>query len=271
LHQRGQAHAELAQWKDAAADLSDAAGLPGAPIDVLEHVALVCLAQHDTDGYRKACETLIKVLPTLRPSFKSTKYKYTDEGRFAGTTNQEGGMQAVTTFEYSGPDPARIITQRGKEAGGARLAEVSAHLAWVCSLAPGAPGMERVKSAAVEAVRFNDKEYSYSRSLGAALYRSAHYEDAVKELTRALTLRKQPSPSAWLLLAIAQQHCQRNDQAKEWLSKAREWIAKAREAKPEDKGKDELAWHRLPWTERLALELLEAEAVTLIEDKPPSK
>jgi WD40 repeat protein/tetratricopeptide (TPR) repeat protein len=271
LHQRGQAHAELAQWQEAADDLRKAAVLPGAPIDVLEHLALVCLARHDTDGYRKACEALMNGLPMLQPSFKGTVYKYEDFGRLAGTTYQEGGVQTVTTFDYAGLGPARTITQRGNETGGARLAAVCARLAWVCSLAPGAPGMERVQSAAAELVRFNDKEYSYSRSLGAALYRSAHYEDAVKELTRALTLRKQSSPSAWLLLAMAQQRCQRKDQAIELLRRAREWMVKARKAKPGGAGKDELDWGRLPWAERLSLELLEAEAVKLIENESPKK
>ena len=63
------------------------------------------------------------------------------------------------------------------------------------SVVPEAPGDKRAVSAAEEAVKFNDKEYAYARSLGAALYRAARHEDAVKELARALTLRKQPSPA----------------------------------------------------------------------------
>jgi hypothetical protein len=124
-------------------------------------------------------------------------------------------------------------------------------------------------SAAEEAVKFNDKEYAYARSLGAAYYRAARYEDAVNELTRALALRKQPSPAVWLLLAMAQQRCKRDDVAKEWLGKARDWIAQARQSKSnEEVG---LTWSRLPWTERLVLELLEAEASKLIGGLPPSK
>jgi hypothetical protein len=84
-------------------------------------------------------------------------------------------------------------------------------------------------------------------------------------------LRKQPSPSVWLLLAMAQHRCQRKDQAKQWLSKARDWIAKARNAKPRGEGTDELSWKRLPWAEQLALEMLEREAGHLIEGELPKK
>jgi hypothetical protein len=85
----------------------------------------------------------------------------------------------------------------------------------------------------------------------------------------AVTLRKQPSPSVWLLLAMAQHRCQRQDEAKQWLSRARDWIAKARDAKPTGEP-DELTWGRLPWTERLALELLQDAAENLIT-KPSTK
>jgi eukaryotic-like serine/threonine-protein kinase len=269
LYWRGQAHAELAQWREAADDFRKAAAMPGAPFDVQEHLALVLLAQHDPDGYRKACETLMNGPATLRPSFKGTFYQYADDGRLVGTTHQDGGAQTITTIDYGGLGPARTITQRGNDMGGARLAMMSSRVAWACSVAPGGPGMERVRSAAAAAVQFNDKEYSYSRSLGAALYRSTQYEDAVKELTRALTLRREPSPSAWLLLAMAQQRCRRKDQAKQWLSKARDCIAKARGPQAAGQSKDELRWDRLPWTERLALELLEGEASKLIEGDSP--
>jgi predicted Zn-dependent protease len=133
-------------------------------------------------------------------------------------------------------------------------------------VAPGASAVERAQSAAAEAVRFNEKEYAYSRSLGAALYRSAHYEDAVKELTRALTLRDRPSPAVWLLLALAHERCGRGDQARESLGKSRDWIAQARLRKSNDKTGP--AWGQLPWGERLALELLLSEAETTIGSAP---
>jgi hypothetical protein len=132
----------------------------------------------------------------------------------------------------------------------------------VCALAPGAPNVKRVQSAAAEAVQLNNTDYSYARSLGAVLYRSGRHEDAVKELTRALTLRTQPSPSVWLLLSMAQQRCGNGDKAREWLVKARDWIALARHQSNDGAGPE---WPRLPWTERLALERLLAEAKGVVD------
>jgi len=245
LHLRGQAYAELEQWKDAADDLGKAAALPGASIEAPEDLALVCLARHDAEGYRKTCNTLL------------------------GWLAQQGAVRTVTSFDYSGLGPVRTITQQGSEPSARPLAPVAAGIAWVCSVAPEAPSDQRILSAAEEAVKFNDKEYAYARSLGAALYRSSRYEEAAKELTRALTLRKQSSPAVWLLLAMAHQKCGRGDMAKQWLDKANAWIEQAHKPKPEGAAeKNEPSWDDLPWTERAALELLQAEAEKLVEKGP---
>lgn len=56
-----------------------------------------------------------------------------------------------------------------------------------------------------------------------------------------------------------------------WLRKAHDWITATRAAKATDNDKDTLIWDRLPWAERLALELLEREAGKSIEDESPNK
>jgi hypothetical protein len=69
---------------------------------------------------------------------------------------------------------------------------------------------------------------------------------------------------------MAQQRCQRKDQARQWLHKATAWIAKARDSRATGDNKGDLTWDRLPWTERLALEFLQAEAKKLIEADAPN-
>jgi tetratricopeptide (TPR) repeat protein len=150
--------------------------------------------------------------------------------------------------------------------------DVVALATWTCALGPDAGDEARQAIAASRiAVDQGAKSYTFLRAVGAALYRAEQYEAAVKQLEAAAALRTQPSPSVWLLLAMAQHRCERKDQAKQWLSKARDWIAKSRDAKPGSDGTDELSWDRLPWPERLALEMLEREAGRLIEGESSRK
>ena len=144
-------------------------------------------------------------------------------------------------------------------------------MVWVCCLSPDAQDFSRPLGLAKHAAELEPKSYPVARAYGAALYRAKEYEAAVKPLETAAALHKQPSPSVWLLLAMAQHRCERKDQAEQWLSKARDWIAKARNAKPRGEGTDELSWKRLPWAEQLALEMLEREAGHLIEGELPKK
>jgi hypothetical protein len=108
------------------------------------------------------------------------------------------------------------------------------------------------------------KDYPFARAFGVALYRAGEYEGAVKQLEVARALRKEPSPAVWLFLAMAHQRCGRTAEARQWLGKARAWIDEARQRKPGG-----ALWERLPWGERLALDLLRSEADKLIPADAP--
>jgi hypothetical protein len=55
-----------------------------------------------------------------------------------------------------------------------------------------------------------------------------------------------------------------------WLQQAHTWIAQAHAVKPTEGGVPaQRAWDHLPWTERLALELLHGEAKILIHSSMP--
>jgi WD40 repeat protein/tetratricopeptide (TPR) repeat protein/tRNA A-37 threonylcarbamoyl transferase component Bud32 len=232
---RGYAHAALGHWKEAADDLAVVRSPwePSAAADWAAY-ALALLKKGDAQGYAAACRQMLAEFTKPQDEPKST------------IVTSNFGRREVHT--YGKPfDPQEAVT-----------------LAWVCCLVPDAlPDYALPLRLAQQAATLDKNNYLFARAAGAALYRAKNYEAAVKQLEAAGTLRTQPSPSVWLLLAMAQQRCQRPDQAKSWLGKARDWIAQARDPKSTRASKDDLIWDRLPWTERLALELLQAEAEKL--------
>jgi WD40 repeat protein/serine/threonine protein kinase/tetratricopeptide (TPR) repeat protein len=142
-------------------------------------------------------------------------------------------------------------------------------LVWTCSLAPGATAdPDQIVRLATRAFGQRAESYVLARALGAALYRAGKYQDAIERFTVALQSRRQPAPSTWLFLALAHQRLKHTEEAKKWLDKARKWIEQARRQKAGEAGDEKaLSWQKLPWNERLALEVLHREAEKLVLEK----
>jgi WD40 repeat protein/tetratricopeptide (TPR) repeat protein len=152
---------------------------------------------------------------------------------------------------------------------------LAASLAWTCSLAPGATADHDQVVRLAHLVHVQDMQSSgrltpgTERAHGAALYRAGKFQEAITLFTPAMQQREQPSPLAWLFLAMAHQRLKHPEEAKKWLDKAREWIEEARRQKPGEGGdKNALSWAKLPWDDRLALTLLQREAEDLIRGDP---
>jgi tetratricopeptide (TPR) repeat protein len=243
LHARGYAQAALGQWKEAAADFRNARNsFAEKPLDLWIDNALVLLKLPDARGYSDLCKGMLTEFANPQDEFKSV------------VITMEYGRQVVRT--YGRPFDARA----------------TAAMVWVCSLSPDGPtDRNRPLELARKAAERLPNEYPCARAFGAALYRAGRHEEAVRQLEAAAALQKS-SPSTWLFLAMAHQKCGRNDKAKECLEKARAWVEQARKPRPEGGAeKNELSWDNLPWTEQVALELLQAEAAKLIGGEPPSK
>jgi WD40 repeat protein/tetratricopeptide (TPR) repeat protein/tRNA A-37 threonylcarbamoyl transferase component Bud32 len=237
LHGRGYARAALGRWKEAADDLGKAVSSWESTPVMWAHHALVLLQRGDSKRYGAACRQMLAKFNKPEDKPKST------------VVTGEYGLQEI--FSFGKPfDP-----------------DAAALMAWVCSLSRDAAQPSQPLELARKAAAVDAKDYMFARTLGAALYRAGQFEPAVKRLDAAQALGKGPTPSVWLLLAMAHHRCQRAEQAKQWLEKGRTWIEQARKAKPHDK--TVLAWDRLPWTEWLALEQLLREAEKLIDGKGP--
>jgi tetratricopeptide (TPR) repeat protein len=141
----------------------------------------------------------------------------------------------------------------------------AALVAWTCSASPeSAVKLGRI----IEVLeKSNPSDYVSLRALGAALYRSGKSQEAIKTFTKVIESRKQPSPSAWIYLAMTHHQLGQEDDARQWLEKAKNWVATARKQAPEVKQQDKLSWHNLPWNERLTLELSLREAEDLLNSK----
>jgi WD40 repeat protein/tetratricopeptide (TPR) repeat protein len=137
-------------------------------------------------------------------------------------------------------------------------------LVWTCCLAPGELISAELNSPLARLAMVQDpNNYVYARALGASYYRAGKYSECSEVLTTGMKDRKQPSPSAWLFLAMANHHLKNREEAKKWLDRARECVEQARRKK---EGSDEntLSWQKLPWSERVALTVLLQEAEELL-------
>jgi tetratricopeptide (TPR) repeat protein len=232
---RGYAWASLGQWKEAAEDLAIVRNsFEKLPPSTWADYALVLLKQGDMPGHVAACKQMLNSITRPEDEPKST------------IVTTEFGWEKVHHF------------------GKPFEPEVAATMTWVCSLAPaGLDDFSLPLRLAQRAATLDKESYPFARAYGAALYRAKDYATAVKQLETALSLKKTSSPSVWFFLAMAHQRREQNNEAKEWLRKGRAWIEESRKRKLDDGSG--LAWERLPWTERAALELLEAEADKLIQ------
>jgi tetratricopeptide (TPR) repeat protein len=197
------------------------------------------LKLQDGRAYSNVCLGMLNKFANPQDNYKST------------VITMEYGRQEVYTF-------GRPFNPRS-----------AAAMVWVCSLSPDGPAeRNRPLELAHKAADKLPNDYPCARALGAALYRAGKGEEAVRQLETAAAVQKS-SPSTWLFLAMAQQKCGRDDKAKEWLDRARAWIEQARNPRPEGTAdKNEPSWNDLPWTEQVALELLQVEAEKLIEKEP---
>jgi WD40 repeat protein/tetratricopeptide (TPR) repeat protein len=243
LFMRGYARAAMGKWKEADADFQIAHNrFADTSLDLWLFYAHVLLKLQEAKHYGVVCQGMLDKFANPQDEYKST------------VITLEYGRQEIHTF-------GRPFDPRE-----------AAAMAWVCSLSPNGPATgKRPLELARKAAEKLPNDYACARSLGAALYRAGEVEKAVQQLEAAAALQKS-APATWLFLAMAHQKCTHGDKAKEWLDKARAWVEQARKPRPEEGAeKNELSWDNLPWTEQVALELLQAEAAKLIEGEPPSK
>jgi WD40 repeat protein/tetratricopeptide (TPR) repeat protein/tRNA A-37 threonylcarbamoyl transferase component Bud32 len=136
--------------------------------------------------------------------------------------------------------------------------------AWACCLAAGAVSDYavplRYSQRAAEAF---PQQYLYQNTLGALLYRAGKMDESVKQLNRAIEVHGQGgTANDYLFLAMAQHRLGQAEAAKTSLEKATRWIDEQTREGPGDQP-------RLPWNQRLELQLLRGEAETLIKTKTP--
>jgi tetratricopeptide (TPR) repeat protein len=173
--QRGQAYAELAQWDKADADFAKAQELAPDNLQSGYLRALLLLARGDTQGYHKACATLL---------------------------------------ESSAPKP---------------MPEADNWVAWTCALLPDAvKELDRPVKLAEGALRSDPKNATYSQTLGAALYRSGRFAEAVQRLEQGNKAWEQAPNNltsycpayGYCFLAMAHLRLDQAREAHEWLDKA---------------------------------------------------
>jgi Flp pilus assembly protein TadD len=150
------------------------------------------------------------------------------------------------------------LLQRAGDRGGP-----AAYLAaWVCVLAPEAVDDPlRPVHLAERALGGGLRNADYLSVLGAAHCRAGQLEAAVRRLNEAMALREpNPAPAEWLYLAMARRRLGHRVEAQQWLAKATGGLAEAGTARGD-------ADSRLPWPQRLRLELLRKEAERLLKGR----
>jgi tetratricopeptide (TPR) repeat protein len=149
----------------------------------------------------------------------------------------------------------RACTRALDRFGNARDAEIAAWMAWAGIAWPDTEtDAARLVELGRRARTADPKSYIYARILGATLLRAGRAEEANQILGESLELNPE-SPTTWLLLALAHHRVGHRDEASTWLDRAARRIDAVL---PEvmDPGRAS----GLPWTDRLVLRRLRAEA-----------
>jgi eukaryotic-like serine/threonine-protein kinase len=272
LRDRAQARAEQARWKEAAADLALASAGPGLAFEPLLARLTVAHRLGDKKVQQEATARLVSAIPAplVRPGGAAerqpgrvTYFDYTPSGELRTVTEVSGGQ--TTTMEREVDRTGRTTAAR-EQSSSTFPAEAAAAVAWAASLgALDRDPAERVRRLAEAAAATRPGSYPCQRALAAALLRAGTADEALAQIKKAARLREQASPSLLLLTALAQHRARKPEETKAALARARTWIADAKAAKP---GGPAVAWADLPWTERLALEVLLREAEGLIKEGP---
>jgi tetratricopeptide (TPR) repeat protein len=233
---RAMARAARGEWQEATRDMERMEGMERGLLPLLlggdplprAHHAILALRNGAAKKHAALCNSLITGLVETR----------TRGGGLIGSTEPGRKLEDFSGRRY----PPAVVGMA----------------AWACALSAKPPAdLTPLVGLLHEAPDGEPSKYLCARALGAVLYRQGRFEEAVKQLEAAGKLRPQPSPSVWLFLAMAHQRAGRPEQAKEWLAKAEGWIEAAHKAVPNGG----VTWDRLPWYERVALELLQREAV----------
>jgi WD40 repeat protein/tetratricopeptide (TPR) repeat protein len=140
--------------------------------------------------------------------------------------------------------------------------KIANNVAWVCSYAPGAvPDLTPAIELAAKVARSHPKKYATLNTEGAILFRAGKYAEAVARLKTAC--KEHPrggGPFDYLLLALAHQHLEHADEARDCLKEGLRLTELAREGKLDDP--------TLPmplfWIQRLELQILRREAERVI-------
>jgi len=245
---RGDIFTRLGQWDNAISDLSKSIGLnPGfATAWILRGSAHASVGQ-----WEKASEDLAKAgsLPNALPAAWSNL--------------------ALVRLQLEDPKGYRQACARLVEKWMDRQnPQLAVLIAWTGSVAPDS-GVDLGRL--VQVLEKNEKnalkpDYPYLRALGSALYRSGKSAEAIKKLQEAVNIRKQPTPSVWIFLAMAHHQLGQKDDAQKWLEKTAVWLEEMQSKNSEAEAKAGVSWKNLPWTERLALEKTFREAKELLKN-----
>ena len=205
-------------------------------------------------------EAFAEAVPDLLKKFEI------EYGTEKAVTGHRLGLSCLATGDTDG---YRSASARMLELfASAKDPEEGRRLAWACALAPGAASdLSAAVSAAERAVQSDPASVECLNALGAILYRTGEFEEAIERLTQARRLEQQADSSARpsrlctpYFLAMAHHRLEHNEKAEEFYQDA---VGSTERAVGEDEGEKTT----LSWGERLTLQLLRQEAEALLHGR----